>query len=131
MDIFKALTSWMRRKRPKKSERITIRHLHSHLLKIQENQLALSLQFEVLMANSTDRLNAIAATLDNVSTEIDKISSETTGLLQAIVDLKAVIAAGGNSAEVDAAIAAVENKATTVATKLKTVDDLVEDAPSP
>lgn len=62
-----------------------------------------------------DQLTALGAT-------IDKIGTETTGLIDAVAALQAALDAGGEvSAEVQAALADVQ-------ARVKAVDDLVPDA---
>lgn len=67
----------------------------------------------------------LAASLTALTTEVAKIGTETTTLLQKVDALQAALdAAGQTTPEVDAAMAAL-------AAQAKTVDDLVPDAPTP
>jgi hypothetical protein len=83
-------------------------------------------------AELTAKLTAVADSLDAANTEITKVSGETTGLIAAVAKLQALIDAGGTiSPALSAAADAVEAKANAVSAGLKSVDDLVPDAPTP
>lgn len=68
----------------------------------------------------------LAADLNTVTAQVAKIGTETSATLQKVIDLEAVIAAGGGTTpEVDAAVAALKAQA-------QLTDDLVPDAaPAP
>lgn len=86
-----------------------------------------------IMASNADLLAALNTVNDNVTaigTEVDKIGTETTGLQKSVADLTAALAAGGGTTpEVDAALAAVQANTTSLAARVKAVDDLVPDSP--
>jgi septal ring factor EnvC (AmiA/AmiB activator) len=64
----------------------------------------------------------LAASLAAVSTQVAKIGTETSGLQAKIAELEAaILAAGGTTPEVDAALAALK-------AQVQVVDDLVIDA---
>ncbi len=73
---------------------------------------------EKIMATQTE----LVAQLTAVNDQLKKIGTETAGLLAKIDELKAVIAAGTVSPELQAAVDALTAQA-------KVVDDLVADAP--
>ena len=80
-----------------------------------------------LILNKVDKLMAtqaeLAASLDLVSVQINKIASESSATLAKVADLEAALAAAGNtSPAVDAALAALK-------AQVQIVDDLVPDAP--
>jgi uncharacterized protein YoxC len=65
----------------------------------------------------------LAATLVAIGEQIVKIGTETDSLIQKVDDLEAaLVAAGGTTPEVDAALAAVK-------AQLQIVDEKVQDAP--
>lgn len=75
-------------------------------------------------------LSSANSALIDIGTEVDKIGTETTTLQANVADLTAALAAGGiTTAEVDAALAALQATTGSLASRVKAVDDLVPDAP--
>ncbi len=105
--------------------RVTLAHIHGHLLDLHEavmqvldNQCQLDKKVTAIMATQSQ----LAQDLQAVSAQLTKIGTETTSLLQKITELEAAVAAGGQTTpEVDAALQTLKDQA-------KVVDDLVQDA---
>jgi ABC-type transporter Mla subunit MlaD len=75
-------------------------------------------------------LNQANLVLQQVGTEVDKISSESQHSLQLIQQLQQAQAGSGNtSPEVDQALSALQTSIQSVADKITAVDNLVPDAP--
>lgn len=91
-------------------------------------------KLEIIMAKQSDAaatLATVATALDTIGTEVDKIGTETTSLNDKVAQLTAALGDVDTTPEVDAALAAVQASASNLATKVKTVDDLVADAAPP
>lgn len=83
------------------------------------------------MGTQDELVAALSALNDSntaVGAEVDKIGTETQTLQKQVADLTAAIAAGGNTTPaVDTALSAVQASAASLASRVKTVDDLVPD----
>ncbi len=106
------------------------------LARIEEFLLHLHKEIRNIMASQAElaaSLTAVNTQLNDIATEVDKVSGETSTLVKAVADLTAALEAGGaTSPEVDAALAAVQASTSALATKVAAVDDLVPDAaPTP
>lgn len=78
------------------------------------------------------RLTSVDGSLASIATEVGKVSGESSALLTEVQALKdQLAAAGGTTAEVDAALAAVEARAGTLAASVSALDDQVPDALPP
>lgn len=95
----------------------------------------INLKIERFMATQAELLAALNALNDKVTvikTEVGKIGTETQSLQANIVTLtNAVNNQGNTTPEVDAALAALQANADSLATQAQAVDDLVPDAPAP
>jgi len=88
-------------------------------------------RIEMNQTEMLERLNALDASMAVIGDEVTKIGTETTALLAEVAALKDAIANAGNTTpEVDAALAAVEARAGTLAASVQGVDDLVPDVPA-
>lgn len=112
----------------------------NHTVSVDRALFALinSIKHEVhsIMATQAElaaQLAAVKVQLDTIGAGVDKVSGETSTLVQAVADLTAALAAGSaTTPEVDAALAAVQASSDALAAKVKAVDDLVPDAaPAP
>ena len=78
------------------------------------------------------RLAHLDESLGAIGDEVTKISGETDGLQVEIQALKdQIAAAGGTTPEVDAALAAIEARAATIAASVASLDDKVPDVAPP
>lgn len=74
-------------------------------------------------------LGAANTTLTDIGAEVDKIGTETAALQKNVADLTAAVGAGATTPEVDAALTALQATTSSLASRVKAVDDLVPDAP--
>jgi hypothetical protein len=92
------------------------------------------LQRTITMTNDEllQRLTAVDASLADITTEVQKVGSETDSLQTEVQALKdEIAAAGGTTPAVDAALAAVEARAGSLAAGVKALDDKVPDPATP
>jgi chromosome segregation ATPase len=89
----------------------------------------------VIVMNNAEllaRLSSVDDALEAIATEVSKVSGESNSLLTEVQELKdQLAAAGGTTPEVDAAIAAVEARAGTLAASVSALDDQVPDPQAP
>jgi chromosome segregation ATPase len=104
-------------------------YLAPESLDVKLDNIATSIQgLKMDMATALQRLTDLAGTVANIQTEVDKVGGETDALVAEVANLKAVIAAGAvTTPEVDAALAAVEARASGLAAAVQAVDDKVPD----
>jgi hypothetical protein len=110
--------------------RIEIPPIHLHLHSVAESSiLAAILDLkEIIMASNTEltaKLDAVAVQQQKTIGEIAALQGTVTDLRQSVVDLQAVIAAGGEPPP--ELVAAVDK----VASLAQQVDDAIPDAPPP
>jgi len=85
-------------------------------------------RIEMNQAEMLSRLTDLDTSMAAIGDEVTKVAGETTALLAEVATLKDAVANAGNtSPEVDAALAAVEARAGTLAASVQGVDDLVPD----
>ena len=94
-------------------------HIHYHGA-TADNLRLIQDRLDTLMATQAE----LATSLAEVTAKVTKIGTETQTLLVKIQELTDAIAAGTTTAEVDAALAALQ-------AQVAIVDDLVADAPAP
>lgn len=81
------------------------------------------------MAELQTTLESATQKIQTIGTEVTKVSAESTTSLQKIADLTAALANQGNTTpEVDAALAALQDSLTKLATQVQAVDALVPDS---
>lgn len=96
-------------------------HHHGNVAEVVCKLDKLLAQGESIMATQAQ----LVQDLNALTAQIAKIGVETGKTLQQVIDLQALIAAGGNTTpEVDAALAALKTQA-------QATDDLIPDAPTP
>lgn len=108
---------------------------HIHYGATDKQLGAINLKLDTIVMNNAELLGkatALNTKLDAANTKIDKITDEERGLVQMIIDLRAIIEAGGagsTTPEFDAKWAEIEANATGIGTRLTAQDDLVADEP--
>jgi G:T/U-mismatch repair DNA glycosylase len=139
MNSLQVFIEWVKRTATRKPRdpkvvkvRYSLRHLHGHLMDIEQGLAHLHEAVCQLQQTQHDQHNSLrklimasqaqlAQDLQAINTQLVKIGTETTALLAKITELEAAIAAGGTTTpEVDAAVQALRDQA-------KVVDDLVVD----
>jgi uncharacterized protein YoxC len=97
--------------------------------------LATQLKLNTIMATQAEIVQALKdanTALTEIATEVDKVGTETDGLITKIAALQATIDAGGTiGPELVSAMADVTASAAALKTKVVAVDDKVTDAAPP
>ncbi len=99
-------------------------HIHVHQEPSEELRTLAALiraQGELIVSTQAE----LTKKLEDVATQLEKVATESANNVQAVADLKAIIAAGP---PIDPALETAINK---VAAGVQKVDDLVADAPTP
>lgn len=97
-------------------------HVHVHL---QEEVIDFLKSFNHKLNKIMGTQSELVSQLNDVSAKLDKVAAESQATLDAVAELKAVIASQG---EVSPELQAAVDK---VAAQVQKVDDLVPDAPAP
>lgn len=83
-------------------------------------------------AELAQQLTAIGGQITALDAQVTKVAGETAGLKQKIVDLEAIIAAGGPiTPELQASAAELVAKVGGLQSSVQTLDDMVPDPPPP
>lgn len=106
-------------------------YLHLDAPQLQEIHTTLE-KLVATQAELAATLSTVTDTLTAIGSEVDKIGTETESLQKQITDLQALVAQqGGTTPEVDSALVALQNTATSLAARVQNVDNLVPDGTTP
>lgn len=83
-------------------------------------------------AELAQQLTAIGSQITALDSQVNKVAGETAGLKQEILDLKAIIDAGGPiTPDLQSAADSLATKAGALQSSVQTLDDMVPDPPTP